>query len=224
MNDWLLEDGPRLPLFVSSFAKAASGGAVDDPDDDDDDDSDDDDDDDEDPDEGKTDEELRAELKAVRESLSKANGQSAKRRKALRAKEAELVEARKPKAPKKDGEAVDVDAIRAEARRDAETAADNRVKKAEAKAALIAAGVPRDQAADLVAFVKLDDLDLDEDGVDGLDEEIDRIKRRYPTFFAKTRQRRESVAGKGDRDGDAGPRKKPLSASERQAARALGRG
>ena len=95
-----------------------------------------------------------------------------------------------------------------------------------AKAALVAAGVTREVAADLIGFVKLDDLDLDDDGeVEGLDEEIERIQKKYPTFFAKAgRRRRESVAGGADRGGEGARPKKPLTASQRQAALVTGGG
>lgn len=231
MTDWLTipEEVPTLPPYASHFAKKAAGGGSDeddeDSDDEDDDDSDDDDDeDDDDPDADKSDEELKAELKAIRASLEKANGQSAARRRKLRERDAELEEERKKRlakpAAKKDDAAPDLDAIRAEAReeakREAKLEADNRIKKSEARSALIAAGVSSDVAADLIGFVKFDDLDVEGDEVEGLDDEIARIKKKYPSFFMKARTRRDSVAGAGTEGSEKG-RKKTLTTDERQA-------
>jgi hypothetical protein len=218
-----------LPIYASSFAKKAGGSSKaaddddsdDDDDDSDDDDSDDDDDeDDDDEDADKSDEELRAELKSIRESLKKANGQSAARRKKLREREAELAEARKPKPKsKKDGESddVDLDTVRAEAKAEGEKAGNLRAKRAEAKSSLLAAGVAPERVQRALGMLDLDELDLDDDGLDGIDEAISELKKDVPEFFGSRRRRRQSVAGEGDRDGDR-PRKKNLTASERQAA------
>lgn len=244
MHDWITTGERPMPFGVVSFAKSASGGGnsrrdeEDDSDDDDDDDSDDDDDDDSDDDEEGDDEfadlsesELRAELKKATDRLTKAGGSVKSKRARIRKLNRELEDARKPKTAGKkkgdeDDDAPDLDAIREAAKAEAKTEADNRIKRSEAKAALVAAGVSREQAADLVGFVKLDDLDFDDDGeVEGLDEEIERIQKKYPTFFAKPgRRRRESVAGGADRGGEGARPKKPLTASERQAALLTGGG
>lgn len=228
MSDWITTgERPELP-FVHYFAKAAgSGGKSDDADDDEDDDEDEDDEDD-DPDEGKSEDELRDELKAVRASIKTANDSSGRRRKKIRELERELVEARTPKAKKKapadDDDAVDVDELRTTAKREGESAGILRAKKAEAKLELVAAGISRDRVADAVGLLKLEDLDLDDEGLDGIDEEIDRLKRKWPELFTKRRTRRESVAGEGDRDGrDTSSKRKPKTASEQAAARVLGR-
>lgn len=233
MHDWITTgERPALPAFISPFAKSAAAGGDDDDDDTDDDDDDDTDDDDadgdtadDDPDADKTDEELRAELKATRDRLKKANGSSAKRRKALRAKEAELEaeRAKKKAAPKPkaddDKEEIDVDAIR----REGEKAGLTRAKKSEAKVALLAAGVSAERVGRVVNMIDLDDLDLDDDGLDGIEEAIDKLKADVPEFFARQRKRRDSVAGEGDRDGDK-TRRKPMTASEKQAVRLVGSG
>lgn len=216
-----------LPIYASPFAKGAPAGGDDDDDDGDDDDDDGDDDDDDDPDVDKSEDELRAELKSVRESLSKANGQSAKRRKALRAKEAELVAERTKRAGKKpaaDGDdAPDVDEIRESAKREGESAGVLRAKKAEAKAELIAAGIPRESVPTALRMLDFDELDLDDDGLDGIDDAIADLRRTLPALFAKKRQRRESIVGDADRDGKD-RRPKPKTASELAAARLLARG
>ena len=223
MTDFIraIEGEPTLPFFVRSFAKSTAGGKSKDDDDDEDDDE------DEDPDADKSDEELRAELKATRASLAKANGQSAKRRKALRARERELEEARKPKPKKKDdddGDGPDLDTVRHEARVEGEKAGTLRAKRAEAKAALLSAGVNPARVVKATGLIDLDELDLDDDGLDGIDEAIDDLRKEWPELFAKQRrQRRESVAGEGDRGGEK-RRTKAKTASERAAEQLLGRG
>ena len=246
MHDWITTGERPLPSFVSAFAKSASGGKSkrdDDDDDSDDDDSDDDDSDDDDDDDSDDDEdddefadlseaEIRAELKKATERLTKAGGSVKSKRASIRKLKRELEDARKPKPagkPKRgddDDETPDLDAIRDAAKAEAKAEADTRIKRSEAKAALVAAGVSREVAADLIGFVKLEDLDLDDDGeVEGLDEEIERIQKKYPNFFAKpTRRRRESVAGGGDRDGTGRRPAKKMTASERQAALVTGGG
>lgn len=228
MKDWisLAMDEPFLSPIVHSFAKAATGGKDDDEgdDEDEDDDEDDEEDEDDDPDEGKTDEELRAELKETRKRLTTANGASKKRRLALRAKEKELEEARAKKPAKKskdddEDDGPDVEAIK----REAAAPALKRAKFTEAKLALRDAGVSPDRVARVAKMLDLDELDLDDEGLDGIDEAIDKLKADVPEFFTKTRRRRSSVSGDGS-DGDGGkPRRKDMSTSERQAL-ALTRG
>lgn len=227
MHDWITIGERPLPFFVTPFAASASGGGNDDEDDDDTDDDDGDEDDD--PDAGKTEDEIRAELKLVRERLGKANGQSAKRRQALREKERELEEARKPK-PKPKGKddedgGPDLDALRDEARREGETAGTLRAKKAEAKAELLAAGVNKERVARAVGLLNLNELDLDDDGLDGIDDEIEKLKKDWPELFAKPTRRRDGVGGDRGGDGDGGGRGKraEMTTSEIQAARALGK-
>jgi len=230
MMEWLVTGERQLPSFVTSFAKSASGSSSsnDDEDDDDDDEDEDDDDEDDDPDADKTDDELRAELKATRAKLSKVNGQSAKRRKALRAREAELEEARKPKPKSKpkddDDDGPDLDTIRHEAKAEGEKAGTLRAKKAEAKAALLAAGVNPARVSKAVGLLDLDELDLDDDGLDGIDDAIEDLRGEWAELFAKKRQKRQSVAGERDADGERPSRRgKAKSASELAAAKLLGR-
>lgn len=199
------------------------GGDDDEPDDDDDD-LDDDDDDDEDAD--KTDDELRAELKEVRKSLAKANGSSKSKRLKMRKLQEELDSARRQpskKSKSKDDEddAPDVDAIREQARQEARAESDNRVKRASVRSELRAAGIPTESAGRLVGLVKLEDLDVDDDGnVDGLDEVLDELRADFPQLFGKgedepKRTTRRSVAG---REGTPTGRSKKLSTDEAQAA------
>jgi hypothetical protein len=227
MHEWITTGERPLPSFVIPFAKSASGSGSDD--DEDDDEDEDDEDDDEDPDEDKSDEELRAELKATRASLAKANGQSAKRRKALRAKEAELEAARKPKPKAKkddDEDGPDLDTIRHEARAEGSKEGIARAKRAEAKSSLLAAGVNPERVAKAVGLLDLDELDLDDDGLDGIDDEIEDLRKGWPELFAKKRTRRQSVAGERDADDGKGERRgkrEARTASERAADKLLGR-
>lgn len=230
MHDWITTGERPLPFFITPFAASASGGGNDDDGDDGggDDDGDDDGDGDYDPDAGKTEDEIRAELKLVRERLGKANGQSAKRRQALREKERELEEARKPK-PKAKGkddedDGPDLDALRDEARREGETAGTMRAKKAEAKAELLKAGVNSERVARAVGLLNLGELDLDDDGLDGIEEEIEKLKKDWPELFAKPTRRREGVGGDRSGGGDGGRSKRDeMTTSQRQAAAALGK-
>lgn len=238
MHEWITTGEREMPRFVTSFAKSASGGKSKRDDDDDDDGGDDDGGDDDDDEDGDDDEfadlsesELRAELKKATDRLSTSAGSNKVKRDRIKRLRRELEDAKKPKPAGKgkkadDDDEPDLDAIRDAAKAEARAEADTRIKRSEAKAALVAAGVTREVAADLIGFVKLDDLDFDDDGeIEGLDEEIERIQKKYPTFFAKAgRRRRESVAGGADRGGEGARPKKPLTASERQAALLTGGG
>jgi len=218
---------------IATFAKKveSQGGGDEDDDDEEDDEGEDDDEEDDDEDDlaDLTDDELKAELRKTRAQLEGANGSASRHRKARRAAEAELAKrgaTPKPKTKAKgdDSDAPDADAIRGEVEREVTAKANDRIKRVEARAAFIDAGVPKDQAADLAAFVKLDDLDLDDDGnVEGLDQEVDRIRKKYPSFFAKKTVRRKSVAGDGDRNGEDRKSKRALTPSQAQAAKLTGR-
>lgn len=241
MSQWLTTGEAPMPHGVIGFAKSASGGGgkskrrdSDDDDEDDEEEDDDEDDEDEDDDEDDdladlSDDELRAELKKARASLSKAGGSVKSKRAKIRKLNRELEDARKPKpaAKKKGGEdddEPDLDTIRSEARADGEKAGLTRAKKAEARAALLQAGVNPERVAKAVGLIDLDELDLDDDGLDGIDEAIDDLKADWPEMFATKRKRRGSVAGEGDRDGDAAKaRKSKMTPSERQAALATGK-
>lgn len=237
MGAFIREHGPQLPAAASwqaqpmaqHFAKDAD--ADDDDDDDDDPDDDDPDDDDADDDGEKSEEELRAELAQIRRSLKTANGQSAKRRKKAKALEAELEAERQKKAKSKkagadDDDAPDLDEIREAARRDGEKAGIERAKRSEARAALASAGVPRDRVARAVGLLDLDDLDLDDDGLDGIDDQIEKLREDMPELFPRKTRERERRPGARDRIGgrDDDGKRKPKSASEKAAAQLLGRG
>lgn len=200
------------PGFRSMAAKDDGGGDPEFVDADEDDEDDEDGDEGDDPDAGKSDEELRAELKSVRESLTKANGQSKARRLKLKQRENELAEARKPKQKTDDeGDKPDAEAIRASIEAEVNAKANIRTIKAEAKGALRGIGVPADQVASIVNMLTLDDVDVDDDGnVEGIDDAIDDLKTRFPQLFPKSRKK-TSVGGGLDRDGKQQPKVKTTS-------------
>lgn len=212
---------PGFALFAKKADDAGEGGAADDEDDDE---EEDDEEDEEDADADKSEDELRAELKSVRESLSKASGSSKIKRDRIKKLRDELAEARKPK-PKADeaDEKVDADAIKAAAKAEARAESDSRIRKTAARAELKAAGIPADQVGRLVGLIEdLDELDVDDDGtIDGLDDAIAELKTAWPQLFnvKPIKRQRASVAGSGD---DKAPKGK-LSPSQIQAARATGK-
>ena len=116
------------------------------------------------------------------------------------------------KATKKDDDADEVDE---EAITEKVTSAwKPRVVNASARAALVEAGGSNLKA--LLKLVEHDDLEVTDDGeVEGLDEEVDRLKEEYPELFAAKRRANGRVET-GDRS--KGSTKKPMTATERQAA------
>lgn len=228
MSNWITSGERPLPRFVAPMAKSSSGSSrKEDDEEEDDEDEEEDDDEEEDEDADKTDDELRDELRKTRASLAKANGQSAKRRKALRARELELEEARKPK--KKSGDDTDedgpdLDTIRHEAKSEGEKAGTLRAKKAEAKSALLLGGVNPERVTKAVGLLELDDMDLDDDGLDGVDDAIEDLRKEWPELFAKKRVKRQSVAGDRESDGERRPSgRNAKSASDLAAAKLLGK-
>jgi hypothetical protein len=88
-----------------------------------------------------------------------------------------------------------------------------RVVNSAAKAAFLSAGAEKPER--LLKLLDLDELDVTEKGeVDGLDEEVDRLRDEYPELFST--RRRGGRVETGDRSGK-GTTKKPLSATEKQA-------
>lgn len=212
---------------IATLAKKASGSSKKDEDaDEDDEDEDDEDDEDEDDDElaDLTEDELREELRKTQASLSKASGSSKAKRDKIKKLNQELADARKPKSKKDDEDdgKPDLDSVRAEAAREEREKSDARIKKAEVRGALRAAGVPSERLKKAVGLVALEDLDVDDDGeVEGLDDALDELKKEWPELFPKSRKRRESVSGDA---GDGEPkRRKELTASQKQAALVTGK-
>lgn len=112
----------------------------------------------------------QAEFEAMQTKLSKVNAESAKRR-------TEIKDLRKQN---------ETDTERAS--READERAQARYKptaiKANARSALLEADARPDRVGAIVPLLKLDDLEIDEEGdVTGLDAEVTRIKATYPEFF-----------------------------------------
>lgn len=207
-----------LPFYLTSFAAAANGGGEDD-DDRDDEDLDNDEDDEQDEDADKSDDELRQELKEARAQLKRDRDRSARRRKREARERAEEASKPKPK-DKSEDDGPDLDTVRHEARTEGEKAGLTRAKRAEAKSSLLAAGVSPERVAKAVGLIDLDELDLDDDGLDGVEDAIEDLRKEWPELFAKKRNRRDSVAG--DRGADGERQRKALTPSERQAALVTG--
>lgn len=201
-------------------------------DDDDDDAAEDEDDEEDDPDAGKTEDELRAELKAAREALSKASGSSKAKRDKIKELKRQLAAVEGGAGGGDDDDDDDDDEDDAASRKKSRQAvaaererADNRIKKAEARGALRGAGIDPKRLERAVGLIDLDELDVDDDGnVDGLDEALDALRDEWPELFAKQTRRRRDVAGREDRDGSGGGGGRKLSTAERHAQRLAGRG
>lgn len=216
---------PGIATFAKKVDDDDEGGNAADEDDDDEEEDDDEEDDDL---ADLSEDELRAELKKTRESLSKASGSSKLKRDRIKRLRAELTEARKPKpaAKKKDDDddAPDVEVIKSTAKAEAQAAANAVIRKTAARAELKAAGIAPEQVGRLVGMLDLDELDVDDDGnVDGLDEAIAELKADWPQLFASkpAKRQRASVAGGGDQS--TGPKKRELTPSQIQANRVLGK-
>lgn len=218
---------------VRLFAKPADGGGKDDDDaEDGDDDDDEDDDNDADEDADKDEATLRAELKATRASLAAAQGATAAARRKRQSLRGELDKVRRELANRGRSKKTDdedepeglTDADLDNARAEGQRASEAKAIKAAARSALKAAGASADNLGDLVRLIDMDDLELDEDGdVDGLEDEVARLRTRHPSLFAKAKPRsKRKIGGDGEddeRDGNADKR----SVSQRQADAILGR-
>lgn len=211
---------------VAMFARpnGAEGG---DDEGDDEDDEDDDDGEDDDPDADKTPEELKAELVAARSALKKANGESERGRKNLKGRvtalEAELEEARKGGGDaakgKVDEQALDKAVVKAkrEGFTEGVSAGTKRVMSAEAKSALVAKGAPAAKVSKLIGLIDFSELELDDEGVLGLDDAVDELVADWPELFNTKRMPR--IGGKGGRgDNSREDSKRPMTATERQVA------
>lgn len=153
----------------------------------------------------------KEEWEKTQAALKKANAEAKKRR--LAAKEQKP----KPK-PKKRDDDDDDDEGDDDRSAEVEERWKGRVVKQAAKAALATAGAEKPER--LLRLVDIDSLDVDDDGeVDGLDDEIDRLREDYPELFKRRRGGRVET---GDRSDGKGSRK-PMTATERQAAAILGK-
>jgi hypothetical protein len=191
---------------------------------------DDEDDEDEEPDDG-----WAAEAKRLRAALKKSNATGLRRRnqlKALKAAESkaddedesdEDDDEEKPKQKRQpeglDARAVQrqVDKARNQERKRLEQEHARDLIDTRAETALTRAGVPDKYIRLLKKELDYDDLELLKDRtVDGLEEEIDRLKGEFPDFFRAPKGARRRING-GDDRGD-GKGKRPQSVNARQLA------
>lgn len=167
---------------------------------------------------GKADVVPRSELRKVIKERQSAKA-------ALRARDQELAELKRTN--------------EGESERAAREAAEAAAKSAEAKykpitikAALLEAGVKATRIKGALRLVDMDEIEVDAEGdVTGIDEQIDLLKEDYPEFFAdpdaekNSRRERRGSGSRGADGADKQPeKKKPLTATERQAAALLGKG
>lgn len=155
-------------------------------------------------------------------ALTKANGQAKKHRLKVR----ELEGKSNASAPPSGGP--DLEEVRRKATEEAQSKADQRIIKSEAKTALLAAGLVDATPEAVKAAVKMldtDDLSVDDDGeVDGLDEAIATLKRTMPALFKKKRAGGQVATGSRGKDGGANGSKPPAKSSAAKLAGALTRG
>lgn len=138
-----------------------------------------DDDDADDDDQEETLESVKEELAKTRAALRKANREATKKRVATKATPAKKATSRRATT---DDDADD----RADEVEAAERRAEERVIRTEGAVAILAAGFSGDRRAarDLAKLLDLDDLELDDDGeVDGLDEAVAALVKRFPRLF-----------------------------------------
>lgn len=147
---------------------------------------------DEDPDAGKSDEDLRAELKEIRKHLASSNDKGKRNRLRVKQLQSQLSQrATDGKGDKAEGDQPDVDAVR----REVQDKANQTIKRVSVRAALSSAGLTKEQVGRMIALVDLGDLDVDEDGeVDGVDEAIEDLRNDFPQLF-------EAKAEKGAQGG-----------------------
>lgn len=203
-------------------------------------DQDDDDADDDDADDDKSEDELRAELKKVRTAAATYSKQGARRRSALKEARARIkelegkVDGDEPddEEPKPDEKAApDAKSIQRQidrAKRDTEKKLreehKNEMIDTRAEAALTRAGVSEKNLRLLKKELDHDELELLKGGVvDGLDDEIDRLKEEFPDLFRRPKSAQRRVNGGDDRDRSAKRGAKAMTATQRQAAQLQGR-
>lgn len=211
------------PGFMFATDDESGGGS-----DDDDDDADDDDDDEgDDLDADKSDEELRAELKDIRNRLKGANDKGKRNRLKARELQKQLDERGRDKGKAKsddDEDKPDPAEIRRQALADARNESDSRIKKGAVRAELRAAGISTEQLARVAGMVNLDDLDVDDNGeVDGIDEAVADLKQEFPQLFGIEvgKRQRRGVTGPSDEQRGSGKRK--LSVDQQLANQLLGK-
>lgn len=122
-------------------------------------------------------------VESLRERLAKAD---AALKKANREAEKRRLAAKKVAAPAKKAASTESDDDRDDALAAVEARANERVIRTEGAVAILAAGFQGDRAAarDLAKLLDVSELELDDDGdVDGLDDAVEALKKRFPRLF-----------------------------------------
>lgn len=187
-----------------------------------------------------TPEELRAELKKVRAMLARTGKQTARQRTARRAAEKRLRELEgasdddedesddegddKPKAPTAKSIQKTVSRAVRERERQLEEAHRRDLINTRAETALTRAGVSDRNVRLLLKEIDAEEIDFDPKtrSIDGLVEEIDRLRDEFPDLFRRRRDSRRRINGGDERDGRSKP-KRPMTTTEIQAAQLRGR-
>jgi hypothetical protein len=95
-------------------------------------------------------------------------------------------------------------------------AADQRTKRAAGIAALMGAGLTKDQAKRAVGLIDLRNVELDDDGDADLEDEIDDLKEQFPDLFQTTvRYRKPPTPGRRTPDSRA-PRESATQRADRK--------
>lgn len=196
---------------------------------------------DDDEDDDRSPEELKAEIKRLKASLAKSNSTGLRRRNQLKAlRDAQQAQASQDdsddedEGPVKQKPAADdgrldakqverrIERARKEALREAEAAHTRDLIDTRAESALSKAGADEKAIRLLKRELDYDDLELDPKtrAVDGLDEEVDRLRTEFPNLFRGGKAARRRINGGDDRD--SGKRQRPLSPSEVQARQLRG--
>lgn len=83
----------------------------------------------------------------------------------------------------------------------AETDRESRTKRIAGVAALVDAGLGKEQAKRLVRLLNLDDVELDDDGDGDFEDAIDDLKENFPQLFQAAKAGRPKVSTKNRGDG-----------------------
>jgi hypothetical protein len=194
-------------------------------------------------DEDLSEEELRAELKKARAALSRAGKQTARQRAARKALQKRIgsLEGNLDDAGDDDGEDDDDDAKGRRGESDAKTVQKSITKAVKARerqlqeehrrdlintraeTALARAGVSDRNVRLLLKELDMDEVDFDPKSrsIDGLDDEIDRLRDEFPDLFRSAKSARRRINGGDERDRSG--KRKAMTATERQAAALRGR-
>lgn len=96
----------------------------------------------------------------------------------------------------------------------------------EATSELIAAGVKKDKVPRLIKLLELDEIEIDGDEFVGLTSQVEALKEEWPELFDEAKSAAREVRP-GSRAADGADKKptpkKPLTATERQAAMLMGK-